>query len=46
MFELPTNKQETETRDQRTQSKKPERDETELQEFARKLDRLFAGIGM
>ncbi|MEP3477921.1 MAG: hypothetical protein ABJZ55_01620 [Fuerstiella sp.] len=45
MFELPTNKQETETRDQRSQSKKTDRDETELQEFARKLDCLFERMG-
>lgn len=44
MFELPTNKQEIETRDQRTQSKKSERRETELQEFARKLDFFFASV--
>lgn len=46
MFELPTNKQETETRDQRTQPKTSERRETELQEFARKLDFYFASVGV
>ena len=46
MFELPTNKQENETREKRTQAKKYERQETELQELARKLDLYFASIGV
>ena len=46
MFDLPTNKQENETREKRTQAKKYERQETELQELARKLDLYFASIGV
>lgn len=46
MYDLPTNQQENETREQRVQVKTPERRESELQEFARKLDRFFASVGV
>lgn len=46
MFELPTNQQENETREKRVQTKVAERRENELQEFARKLDRFFASVGV
>ena len=46
MYDLPTNKQENESRAQRPQSHKTERKESELQEFARKLDGFFASVGV
>lgn len=46
MFDLPTNKQENETREQSSQAKKSESRDTEIQEFAQKLDKCFERVSL